>query len=83
MDLIKEILSLKIPHAYCEDSWYSCPLAEDGCSDETVDKTKCNCRAEGHNAKIDAIVKELQPNPKSGVHFQIVEAPNGELIVEP
>jgi len=81
MDIIKEILALKTPHHYCDDSWYSCPLAEDGCCNDEVDKTKCNCGADAHNARVDALVKKLQPKP--GVHFRIVEAPNGELIVEP
>jgi hypothetical protein len=27
--------SLRIQHYYCEDPWYSCPLATDGCCDDT------------------------------------------------
>ena len=59
MDVIKEILSLKKRHYYCEDSWYSCPLAEDGCCDDSVDKNKCRCGADIQHEKVDAIIEEL------------------------
>ena len=59
MDVIKEVLSLKRQHNYCEDSWYSCPKAEDGCCNE-FQGTECNCGADKENEKIDAIVAELR-----------------------
>lgn len=59
MDLIKEIESLKIKHYYCQDRWYSCPLHEDGCADDTLPKDECNCSAEDHNKKVDEIIKEV------------------------
>jgi hypothetical protein len=59
MDVIKEVLSLKRRHRYCEDSWYSCPMAEGGCADDDAGD-KCNCGAEEYNAKIDEIVEELR-----------------------
>jgi len=59
MDVIKEILSLKKRHYYCEDSWYSCPLAEDGCCDDSVDKSKCRCGADSQHKQVDAIIEEL------------------------
>lgn len=43
----------RVGHYFCEDGWYSCPLADGGCSDDTVRK-ECNCDAERHNAAIDA-----------------------------
>lgn len=46
------LLASKISHNYCEDSWYSCPLAEDGCSDDRKGPG-CECGAEAHNARID------------------------------
>lgn len=49
-------------HYYCEDGWYSCPLAEEGCADDSIDKTKCNCGADKINAKIDAILAEPPPD---------------------
>lgn len=30
-------------HYECEDSWYSCPLSEDGCANDA--NTECNCDA--------------------------------------
>lgn len=46
-------------HLYCEDSWYSCPLAEGGCSDNRNPKDKCNCGADEHNAKVTALVSQI------------------------
>lgn len=39
-------------HYTCEDCWYSCPRAEDGCCDESQGP-ECNCGADEHNARID------------------------------
>ena len=41
-------------HYYCEDSWYSCPLAEGGCADARQPKAKCNCGASEWNARVEA-----------------------------
>ena len=41
-----------IPHDYCEDSWYSCPMAEEGCADDS--KHGCTCGADKFNAELDA-----------------------------
>lgn len=57
MDILREIESLKIPHYSCEDYWYSCPKAEGGCAKEN--DGECDCSAEGHNAKVDEIIREL------------------------
>lgn len=59
MDIIKEVLSLKMGHYYCEDSWYSCPKAADGCCNDAKGD-ECDCGAEKQHAKIDAIVEELR-----------------------
>ena len=40
-------------HYYCEDGWYSCPKAEDGCYDEH-EGDDCNCGADEHNAEVEA-----------------------------
>jgi hypothetical protein len=58
MDIIAELLSLKVKHYYCEDSWYSCPLAEDGSS--RPNDGICDCGAEEHNAKVDSIIHCLK-----------------------
>ena len=56
---LKEALpTLKMGHSYCEDSWYSCPKAEDGCSND-AEGEDCNCGTDEHNAIIDALMKEL------------------------
>jgi hypothetical protein len=46
----------RIPHRYCDDSWYSCPKEESGCADESQGD-KCNCGADEHNAAIDAALR--------------------------
>ena len=57
---LKEVLpTLKISHHYCEDCWYSCPKEEDGCCNE-AEGEDCNCGADEHNSKIDALMKELE-----------------------
>lgn len=48
-------------HYYCEDSWYSCPLAEDGCANDSYAKDECSCGASEHNAKVDEIAATLRP----------------------
>ncbi len=44
-------------HYVCEDCWYSCPKSGSCCNDE-IDRTKCNCGADAHNAKIDEALSE-------------------------
>lgn len=46
---------LRLTHHCCEDSWYSCPKHEDGCSDDQQDT--CNCGADSHNAIIDTALR--------------------------
>lgn len=63
----------KREHYYCEDSWYSCPKAADGCADD-YQGSDCNCGADAHNAKVDALVAALtEPEP---------EGPTGEELLE-
>jgi hypothetical protein len=61
MDVLKEIESLKRQHRYCEDSWYSCPMHPDGCSNPR-EGNECKCGADKYNAKIDEIITELANN---------------------
>jgi hypothetical protein len=61
--LIDELKKLAIrSHYYCEDSWYSCPLAADGCANDSIDKTKCNCYADEHNKKVEEIYEKIKDN---------------------
>jgi hypothetical protein len=41
-------------HYYCDDSWYSCPKAEDGCANEEAGED-CRCGADEINAEVAAI----------------------------
>jgi len=53
-----------ISHYYCEDCWYSCPLAEEGCCDEEAGD-ECNCGAvEKHEEIWKFIVKNFKPKEK-------------------
>jgi hypothetical protein len=61
LEAIEKLKPLTIKfHYYCEDCWYSCPLAEDGCCDDLVNKDKCNCGADEHNKKVEEIYKSLE-----------------------
>ena len=56
-------------HYYCEDTWYSCPKHEDGCSNE-MEGDECNCGADEANEKIDQSITALraalaQPEPRN------------------
>jgi len=56
---IQQILEpLRVPHFYCDDSWYSCPKAEDGCANDGAGDD-CNCGADKHNALVDDCARRL------------------------
>ena len=60
MKKIEELrVKAKRSHTYCEDSWYSCPKAEDGSCNENYEEDECNCGADSHNTKIDNMIDEL------------------------
>jgi len=62
-DLIQQLAGLaRRKHYTCEDSWYSCPQSDGGSANEHAG-TKCDCGADEHNAKVDAIAAELRTNP--------------------
>ena len=58
MNIIEELLSLKIRHHGCEDTWYSCPKHPDGYANKGRG-TECDCGADEHNDKVDAVIAEL------------------------
>lgn len=62
--LVEALEGAKISHLVVDgDCWFSCPKAKSdwhegsACCDESVDRTKCRCGADEHNAKIDAALK--------------------------
>ena len=59
LSLRAKIESLRLNHYECEDSWYSCPLSEGGCCDDT--RTGCHCSAEAHNRTLDEILALFFP----------------------
>ena len=50
----------RLTHRYCEESWYSCPKAEDGCANKS-EGDDCNCGADEHNYRIDKYFEEQSP----------------------
>lgn len=48
--------SLRIPHLYVEDCWYSCPKAPEGCCNDNYPEGTCNCGADEHNARVDKLL---------------------------
>lgn len=45
-------------HYYCDDCWYSCPKAVDGCCDDSKGD-ECDCGADIYNATVDAFLAKL------------------------
>lgn len=61
-DVLERLAVLaKRSHYYCEDSWYSCPKAEDGCANDSRG-SECDCGADEHNAEVDALMALLRSN---------------------
>ena len=48
----------RMNHRYCEDSWYSCPKAEDGCAND-AEGEECNCGADKYNEELDALLQKI------------------------
>ena len=46
------------PHYNCEDSWYSCPLSEDGCYNDAAGN-ECNCWAR-YNKEMEDLFNQLE-----------------------
>lgn len=56
----KELLNgMRREHLECEDGWYSCPLSEGGCFNDS--RSGCDCGAEKTNRAIDEILALLPP----------------------
>ena len=51
-------------HYYCEDSWYSCPKAEDGCAQDN--DGECNCGTDNHNAEVLKVFADLMMELQDG-----------------
>lgn len=58
LDELKE-LALR-EHYYCEDSWYSCPLAPDGSCNDSYPEDECICGADKINKKIEELINEIK-----------------------
>ena len=74
--LITELVELaKRPHYQCEDSWYSCPMSQDGCANDAAEG--CDCGANDHNAKVGVIATLLLQRkidtPDTGEVAELVE----------
>lgn len=54
-ELLAVLEKAKRSHYYCDDCWYSCPMAQDGCCNESIPKA-CNCGADYFNTQIDAAI---------------------------
>jgi hypothetical protein len=67
----KVLESSRMSHHYCEDSWYSCPKAEGGCSNDEVGED-CNCGADEHNGNIENLLSTY-PESESGKESDTVQ----------
>jgi len=81
--LCAELATLaKREHYYCEDSWYSCPKAEDKCANDSEGED-CNCGADIHNAKVEAIaVLAKYGTPTPTPPAALAEDPVGPTLIE-
>jgi hypothetical protein len=60
MSISEDLEALRLPHLVIEDDcWFSCPASGQCCNDDAVAAGTCNCGAEAHNAKLDAILAQL------------------------
>lgn len=69
--LIADLEDLKIPHhVEPEDHFYSCPKSGFCIKDLTGNVLTCECGADNHNAKVDALIERclqmhiMNPNQK-------------------
>ena len=63
MSILKELEGLKIEHYCCPDPYYSCLQAPDPQRPNHIPSTDpddCNCGANEHNAKVDAVIAKLR-----------------------
>ena len=77
-DLIQQLAGLaKREHYTCEeDSWYNCPRSEGGSANDNAGE-ECDCGADEHNAKVDAICALLsQPEPEGLTEVEILNLGN-------
>jgi hypothetical protein len=77
-DLIQQLAGLaKREHYTCEeDSWYNCPRSEGGSANDNAGE-ECDCGADEHNAKVDAICALLsQPEPEGPTDEEILNLGN-------
>ena len=49
-------------HYYCEDCWYSCPKAPDGCCNDAAGD-ECDCGADEWNARIAGVLETPEDTP--------------------
>ena len=73
MNILTELEKLRIDHTDCEDGWYSCPKAKNGCLDDRAGDA-CNCGADEHNAILDGVIAYMRSN--YGKQFLLQEAPS-------
>ena len=73
-DLIQQLAGLaRRKHYTCEDSWYNCPQSPDGSANDNAG-TECDCGADEHNAKVDAICAALsQPELEAPTDVELQE----------
>ena len=58
-DLLEKLKKLAYRQHYsCEDNWYSCPLSEDGCSNDLAGN-ECNCWAR-YNKEMEDLFNEIE-----------------------
>ena len=64
-DQTREKLEELIGHYYCEDSWYSCPLATDGCANEA--ETGCTCRLKEKVDQLESLIQQEKQEMLDGI----------------
>lgn len=67
-DIVKR-LRVPIPHHYCDDGWYSCPLSDDGCADEEAGD-ECTCGADYINDERKEAADRIERLRKENVRIR-------------
>lgn len=75
MRAVAELLAGR--HYECEDPWYSCPLSEEGCTDETKPK-ECYC---GREKTVAAIAAALADARRAGLE-EAVKLCEAEALID-
>lgn len=77
--------AISLDHDQCQDSWYSCPLSDDGCANDR--ETECSCDQPERVAlkrDIETLLSEIDTfkDWQPGRWFRMFDPATGKLAME-